>query len=380
MEFDTLTVHAGLRDGGDEAVGAIIPPIYQTSTYVQRGVGEFVEGYDYARSENPTRTALQEAMGALEGGMATCFSAGMAAVHAVLGLLKSGDRILLTNDVYGGTFRLVDKVMRHWGLDHQPVALSDLDEVDAALDGRTRLVWAETPTNPLLGIIDIAELAELAHRNGALLVVDNTFASPALQRPLDLGADLVVHSATKYLGGHSDTVGGVAVTRDPAQHERLRFLQNSIGAVPGPFDCFLVHRGLRTLGLRMERHSTNALAMAEMLAARDDVEAVLYPGLPEHPGHAVAAEQMRRFGGMVSFRPSGGAGRATGVAARTRLFSLAESLGGVESLIEVPAAMTHQSVAGTALEVPDDLVRLSVGIEDPADLLADVAGALDATR
>lgn len=378
--FDTLAVHAGLAEGGDPAVGAVIPPIYQTSTYVQRGgVGRPVAAYDYARSENPTRTALQDALGALEGGLATSFSSGMAAIHACLSLLDPGDALLLSDDAYGGTFRIVDQVMTRTGLTYATADLTDVDAVAAALDAdpRIRLVWAETPTNPLLSVVDITALAGLARDRGALLCVDNTFASPALQRPLALGADLVVHSATKYLGGHSDTIGGVAVTSDPERHARLRFLQNAIGAVPGPFDCFLVHRGLRTLGLRMARHCDNAAQIAAMLAGRDDVVAVHYPGLADDPARRALAERQMvgGFGGMVSFRPVGGRDAAHRIAESTRLFSLAESLGGVESLVEVPAAMTHTSTAGSALEVPADLVRLSVGIEDPADLLDDLARA-----
>jgi cystathionine gamma-synthase len=351
--FGTRAVHAGLTP--DPTYKSVIPAIHQTSTYAQERPGEFVADYDYSRSANPTRAALEQALGELEGGLAVAFSSGLAAEHALLTVTcQAGAHVVLPNDLYGGTYRLVDKVLTRWGLTYDLVAQTDLDAVRAAVGSDTRLIWIETPTNPLLNVIDIEGV--LARRGDALVAVDNTFATPVNQRPLELGADFVVHSTTKYLGGHSDVVGGVVVTRDPEWYERLRFVQNSVGAVPGPFDCFLVHRGLRTLHLRMEAHARSAAAVAEMLRGAPGVSDVRWPG----------------FSGMVSFRHP----QATAIAARTRLFTLAESLGGVESLIEVPQAMTHQSVEDSAAAVPADLVRLSCGIEAPEDLVADLRQAL----
>ncbi len=383
--FATKAIHAGSEP--DPVTGAVIPPIYQSSTFAQDGVGGLRAGYEYSRSANPTRDALQECLSALEGGTAGfAFASGLAAEDTVLRtVLGPGDHLLLPNDAYGGTFRLVDKVAAKWGVEYTPVALDDLAAVRAAVrPGQTRLIWCETPTNPLLNISDIGELAALAHETGALLAVDNTFATPYLQSPLALGADLVVHSTTKYCGGHSDVVGGAVVvgegTQVPGSGEPLAdgiaFHQNAMGAVAGPFDAWLTLRGLKTLAVRMDRHCDNAEAIVEFLSAHPRVHTVLYPGLPNHPGHEVAAHQMRRFGGMVSFRVPDEA-TALAVCAATRVFTLAESLGGVESLIEHPGRMTHASVAGSALEVPADLVRLSVGIEDADDLIADLEAALE---
>lgn len=376
--FHTRAIHTGQKP--DPRTGSVIVPIYQTSTYAQDGVGQTREGdYEYARTANPTRTAFEQALAALEEGRhALAFSSGMAASDAVLRtMLRPGDHLLLGNDAYGGTFRLIDKVLTHWGIDYSVVSLSDLDEVRAALRPETKLVWCESPTNPLLGIADIAALAELAHDGGARLVVDNTFATPYLQTPLVLGADVVVHSTTKYLGGHSDVVGGAAITNSDELREEFFFLRNSSGAVPGAFDAWLTLRGLKTLGLRMEQHCTNAELVVEALAEHPKVDHVYYPGIPEHPGHELAAKQMRRFGGMVSFNHRDGAQAAMDVAARTQLFILAESLGGVESLIEHPGKMTHASAAGSLLQVPAELVRLSVGIEEATDLIGDLRTALD---
>ncbi len=354
--FATRAVHAGLTP--DPSFGSVIPAIHQTSTYAQRRPGEFVEDYDYARSANPTRAALEQALGELEGGRAVAFASGLAAEHALMTVVCSaGAHVVMPADLYGGTFRLVDKVLSRWGLSFDLVDQTDLAALERAVRDDTRLIWVESPTNPLLNVVDIEGV--IARRRGALVAVDNTFATPANQRPLELGADFVVHSTTKYLGGHSDVVGGVVITRSDEWYERLRFVQNAVGAVPGPFDCFLVHRGLRTLHLRMEAHARSAAAVVELLHATPGVSDVRWPG----------------FSGMVSFRHPD----AARIAARTRLFTLAESLGGVESLIEVPQAMTHQSVEGSAAAVPPDLVRLSCGIEDPADLVADLAQALAAT-
>jgi cystathionine gamma-synthase len=351
--FGTRAVHAGLNP--DPTYRSVIPAIHQTSTYAQERPGEFIEDYDYARSANPTRAALEQALGELEGGHAVAFSSGLAAEHAVITeTCGAGSHVVLPADLYGGTYRLVDKVFSRWGLRYDLVDQTDLEALERSVTDDTRLIWVETPTNPLLNVIDIAGV--VARRRGALVAVDNTFATPANQRPLELGADFVVHSTTKYLGGHSDVVGGVAIARDERWYEALRFVQNSVGAVPGPFDCFLVHRGLRTLHLRMEAHARSARAVVELLDRTPEVSHARWPG----------------FGGMVSFRHS----RATELAASTELFTLAESLGGVESLIEVPQAMTHQSVEGSAAAVPPDLVRLSCGVEDPADLVADLRRAL----
>ena len=351
--IETRVVHAGLDP--DPAYRSIVPPIHQTSTYVQRAPGEVVEEYDYARSANPTRAALERALGELEGGHASAFASGMAAEHALItAALATGDHLVLPLDLYGGTYRLVDKVLTRFGLAYDLVDQRDLDALRRAIRPETRMVWVETPTNPLLNEIDIPAVVEAAA--GTMVVVDNTFATPIVQRPLELGADAVVHSTTKYLGGHSDVVGGAVIVRDEEMHARTRFVQNSVGAVPGPLDCFLVHRGIRTLALRVARHTENGRAVSEYLARAPGVEDVRWPG----------------FGGMVSFRH----GDAAGIATRTEIFSLAESLGGVESLIEVPQAMTHQSVEGSQAAVPPDLVRLSCGIEAAEDLVADLERAL----
>ena len=375
MRFETLAIHAG--QDPDPAYGAVMTPIYQTSTYVQKKIGE--AAYDYARTANPTRTALQECIAALEGGKhGLAFASGMAAIDCVLRLLKPGDHVLASNDVYGGTYRIFERVFRDYGIAFSFTEMGDLEAVRAALQPATRMVWVETPTNPLLKVADITGIADVLARAPVrpLLVVDNTFASPYLQRPLALGADIVVHSGTKYLGGHSDVVSGLVVLNDDDLHARLKFLQNAVGAVPGPFDCFLVLRGIKTLPLRMERHSANAMQIANWLASHPRVADVLYPGLASHPGHAIAARQMSAFGGMISFIPKGGPAEARRIAESTRLFALAESLGGVESLIEVPAAMTHTSVANSPLAVNPALIRLSVGIEHVDDLIADLAQAL----
>ncbi len=375
--FETRAIHAGYEP--DPTTGAVIPPIYATSTYKQDGVGGLRGGYEYSRSANPTRTALEGNLAALEEGeRAFAFASGLAAEDTLLrSTCAPGDHVVIPDDAYGGTFRLFDKVARPWGLDHSPAPVHDVDAVRAAIQpGRTRLVWLETPTNPLLNIGDVEALAGVAHEAGALLVVDNTFASSYLQQPLTLGADVVVHSTTKYAGGHSDVVGGALVVRDLELAERVAFHQNAMGAVAGPFDSWLVLRGLKTLGVRMDRHCDNAERVVEFLSSHPAVEQVIYPGLEEHPGHAVAARQMKRFGGIVSFRVTGGEQHAVDVCGRTEVFTLGESLGGVESLIEHPGRMTHASVAGTDLEVPSDLIRLSVGIETADDLLADLDRAL----
>ena len=351
--FATRAVHAGLTP--DPTYGSVIPAIHQTSTYAQRRPGDFVQDYDYARSANPTRAALENALGELEGGRAVAFASGLAAEHALLTVAcEPGAHVVLPADLYGGTYRLVDKVLSRWGLAYDLVDQTDLTALERAVHVDTRLIWVESPTNPLLNVVDLAGV--IARRRNALVAVDNTFATPANQRPLEVGADFVVHSTTKYLGGHSDVVGGAVIARDGDWYERLRFVQNAVGAVPGPFDCFLVHRGLRTLHLRMEAHARSAAAVAEFLRTAPRVSDVRWPG----------------FSGMVSFRHPD----ASELAARTRLFTLAESLGGVESLIELPQAMTHQSVEGSAAAVPPDLVRLSCGVEDPADLVADLRLAL----
>ena len=372
----TKAIHAGYRP--DPATGAVNAPIYASSTFAQDGVGGLRGGFDYARTGNPTRAALEASLAAVEeGAFGRAFGSGMAAADCALrAMLRPGDHVVIPNDAYGGTFRLIDKVFTRWNVTYTPVALSDLDAVRAAITPQTRLVWVETPTNPLLTIVDIAAISELGKQNSAKVLVDNTFASPALQQPLTLGADVVLHSTTKYIGGHSDVVGGALITNDQELDDAFAFLQNGAGAVPGPFDAYLTMRGLKTLVLRMQRHSENALAVAEFLAGHPSVSAVLYPGLPGHPGHEIAARQMRDFGGMVSVRMRGGRRAAEELCARTEVFILAESLGGVESLIELPSDMTHASTAGSQLEVPDDLVRLSVGIEDVADLLADLEQAL----
>jgi cystathionine gamma-synthase len=373
----TKAIHAGYRP--DPATGAVNAPIYASSTFAQDGVGGLRGGFEYARTDNPTRAALEASLAAVEEGVfGRAFSSGMAATDCALrAMLRPGDHVVIPNDAYGGTFRLIDKVFTQWNVDYTPAPVSDLNAVRAAITPQTRLIWVETPTNPLLSIADIAAIAELGNENSAKVLVDNTFASPALQRPLTLGADVVLHSTTKYIGGHSDVVGGALVTNDQSLDDAFAFLQNGAGAVPGPFDAYLTLRGLKTLMLRMQRHNENAAAVAEFLAGHPAVSAVLYPGLSSHPGHEIAARQMTGFGGMVSVRMRGGRSAAEDLCARTRVFILAESLGGVESLIEHPSAMTHASTAGSQLEVPDDLVRLSVGIEDVADLLADLEQALD---
>ena len=375
--FETRAIHAGQEP--DPTTGAVVPPIYQVSTYKQDGVGGLRGGYEYSRSGNPTRTALEECLAAIEGGSrGLAFASGLAAEDTLLRtILRPGDHAVIPDDAYGGTYRLFSRVQQPWGIEHTSAALSDVSAVAAAIrPGKTKVVWVETPTNPLLNIADIAALADVAHAAGALLVVDNTFASPYLQQPLALGADVVVHSTTKYLGGHSDVVGGALVVADADLAEQLAYHQTAMGAVAGPFDSWLVLRGIKTLGVRLERHCDNAEKVVALLQSHPSVSTVLYPGLPEHPGHDIAARQMSRFGGMVSFRVVGGVQAALDVCSRTKLFTLGESLGGVESLIEHPGRMTHASVAGSPLEVPDDLVRLSVGIETCADLLADLAAAL----
>jgi cystathionine gamma-synthase len=403
--FSTRAIHAGSEP--DPATGAVVTPIYQTSTYRQDGVGGLRAGlgvgYEYSRSGNPTRTALEECLAALEAApagrdgasapQAFAFASGLAAEDALLrSVLRPGDHVVIPDDAYGGTYRLLARVAGPWGIGHTPAHLVDLDAVRAAVrPGQTKLIWVETPTNPLLTVADLPALARIAHDAGALLVVDNTFATPYLQQPLVLGADVVVHSTTKYCGGHSDVVGGALVVADGVTApwmdgvaelgagvaERIGFHQNAMGAVAGPLDAWLVQRGLKTLAVRMERHCDNAERVVEMLVAHPRVRQVLYPGLPGHPGHEAAVRQMRRFGGMVSFRVEGGREAALSVCKRASVFTLAESLGGVESLIEHPALMTHASVAGSVLEVPDDLIRISVGLEDAADLIADLEQALD---
>jgi cystathionine gamma-synthase len=372
--FGTKAVHGA--GGPDPSTGAVVPPISLATTFRQEAVGKHL-GYEYARSGNPTRTALETHLAALEGAAhGFAFASGLAAEDALLRLLAPGDHVLLPDDAYGGTIRLAVQVHAPAGIVVDTIDLTDLSAVRAAWTPATRMVWVETPSNPWLRIVDIEGISAIAHEGGALVVVDNTFATPALQHPLSLGADIVVHSATKYLGGHSDVVGGFVATDDDERAERIGFLQNAAGAVPGPLDCYLVHRGARTLQLRMARHSESAQVIAERLVAHPQVDEVLYPGLPHHPGHEVAARQMSAFGGMVSVRLVGGEAAALEVCRRTEVFTLAESLGAVESLIEHPGRMTHASVAGTANEVPADLVRLSVGIEDVEDLWADLDQAL----
>ncbi|HVM16770.1 MAG TPA: cystathionine gamma-synthase [Gaiellaceae bacterium] len=374
MEFETRAIHVGQEP--DPATGAVIPPIYQTSTYVQDAVGEH-KGYDYSRVANPTRSALQEALASLENAdHGVAFSSGLGATTTLMHLLGPGDRVVLVADVYGGVYRMTSQVYepKGWIFDYVPADEFNAD-LASRLDERTRMVWIETPSNPMLNVIDIRRAAEAAHAAGALVVVDNTFATPYLQQPLALGADVVLHSTTKYLGGHSDVVGGFVGTNDPTVAERLRFLQKSLGAVPGPFDCWLVLRGIKTLAVRMRQHCENARRIAEFLAAHPAVERVLYPGLPSHPGHEIAARQMRDFGGMISFLAASEE-EALAVATRTKLFALAESLGGVESLIEHPAKMTHASTADAPFAAPANLIRLSVGIESVDDLVADLDAAL----
>ncbi len=371
---ETLAVHAGVEP--DPVTGAVMTPIYQTSTYAQDDVAVH-KGYEYSRTDNPTRTALHGAMAALEGGQfALAFSSGMAAIDTLLRLIKPGEHVLSGNDVYGGTFRLFDKILSVYGIEFSFADTTDVESVRGAIRDNTRLVWLETPTNPLLKLTDIAAVAAITRERGIWLGVDNTFASPILQQPLALGADFVVHSTTKYIGGHSDVVGGVIVLNDQAAYERLKFLQNAIGAVPGPMDCFLTLRGIKTLALRMERHGANALQIARMLVDHPAVAEVIYPGLDSHPQYELARRQMRHGGGMISFILHGGEAAARLVARESRLFTLAESLGGVESLIELPAPMTHASVADSPLAVDPGLVRISVGIEHVEDLISDLKQVL----
>jgi len=374
--FATRAIHAGTVP--DPNNGAVNTPIYASSTFAQDGVGGMRNGYEYARTGNPTRHALEEQLAALEGGVyGRAYSSGMAATDCALrSILRPGDHLVIPDDAYGGTFRLIDKVFSQWGIDYSIAAVNDLDAIKSAVNDRTKAIWVETPTNPLLNVGDISGIAEIAHGSGVKFVVDNTFASPYLQQPLSLGADVVLHSTTKYLGGHSDVVGGILVTNDEELDADFAFLQNGAGGVPGPFDAYLTMRGAKTLAVRMEQHCTNAEAVVDLMLGHPAISSVLYPGLPDHPGHDVASRQMRRYGGMISVRLAGGRQAALDLCARTELFTLAESLGGIESLIEHPGAMTHASTAGSQLEVPEDLVRLSVGIEDTADLLADLEQAL----
>ena len=378
--FNTRAIHAGQEP--DPLTGAVVPPIYQVSTYAQDGVGGLRSGYEYSRSGNPTRTALQECIASLEApgiesARGLAFASGLAAEDTIIRTaLKPGDHVVLPND-YGGTYRLFAKVAQPWGIDFSTAEITNPESIAAAMTPRTKLVWIETPTNPLLNVGDIAAIAQVAHAGGALLVVDNTFASPYLQQPLLLGADIVLHSTTKYMGGHSDVVGGSLVAVDPELGERLAYHQNAMGAIAGPFDAWLVLRGLKTLGVRMDRHNSNAADIVAFLQTQESVSHILWPGLPDHPNHDVARKQMKGFGGMVSFRVKAGEQAALDICAKTAVFTLAESLGGVESLIEHPARMTHASVSGSALEVPADLIRLSVGIEDSADLVSDLERAMN---
>lgn len=374
LDFNTLAVHAGVEP--DPTSGAVMTPIYQTSTYAQDDVGHH-KGYEYSRTDNPTRTALQRAMAVLEGGQhALAFASGMAAIDTLMRLVKPGEHVVCGDDVYGGTYRLFDKVFSPYGLDFSFVDAADADSFASAMRPDTKLVWLETPTNPLLRLIDIEVIADMAHEGGAWLGVDNTFASPALQRPLELGADFVVHSTTKYISGHSDVVGGIIVLNDTEVYDELKFLQNAIGAVPGPMDCFLTLRGIKTLALRMDAHCRNATQVAQFLADHPGIDEVIFPGLPNHPQFDLAQKQMKGPGGMIAFVPKGGEASARIIARKTRLFTLAESLGGVESLIELPAPMTHASVADSPLAVDPAFIRLSVGIEGAGDLIDDLARAI----
>jgi cystathionine gamma-synthase len=375
--FNTRAVHAGQEP--DALTGAVIPPIHLSSTYAQDGVGNLRAGYEYSRSGNPTRDNLQDSLAALEGGhRAFSFASGLAAEDVLIRtVVRPGDHIVLGNDAYGGTYRLINGVFGEWNIGHTATDLGDLAGARDVIHAKhPKIVWVETPSNPLLKIVDISGLAEIAHEVGAILVVDNTFATPALQQPLSLGADVVIHSTTKYIGGHSDVVGGALIMKDNTWADKIAYLHNAAGAVSGPFDAYLTSRGIKTLGIRMKQHSSNAQTIAEALVTHPTIEEVYYPGLPSHPGHDIAAQQMSLFGGMLSVRVKGGQKAALDFVANTKLFTLAESLGGVESLIEYPYSMTHASVAGTELEVPDNLVRLSVGIEDVEDLLADITTAL----
>jgi cystathionine gamma-synthase len=373
VDFETRAIHDGQEP--DPATGAVTVPIYQTSTYVQEEVGRN-KGYDYSRVANPTRTALQACLASLESAEhGIAFSSGLGATTTIMHLINPGDRVVLIADVYGGVYRMTSQVYEPKGYAFDYLPAEEFGDLGSHLDDRTRIVWIESPSNPMLNVVDIRAAAEAAHAAGAILVVDNTFATPYLQRPLELGADVVVHSTTKYLGGHSDVIGGFAATSDPTIAERLYFLQKSLGAVPGPFDCWLVLRGIRTLAVRMRQHCANAHSVAAFLDRHPRVEQVLYPGLPTHPGHTIAARQMRDFGGMVSFLAESEE-EAVALVARTKLFKLAESLGGVESLIELPARMTHASTADAPFAAPPNLIRLSVGIESPEDLVADLEAAL----
>ncbi|MBJ2120391.1 cystathionine gamma-synthase [Arthrobacter sp. MSA 4-2] len=379
--FNTRAIHAGQVP--DPTTGAVIPPIYQTTTFAQDGIGKLRNGYEYGRGTNPTRDALQSQLAALEGGThAFSFSSGLAAEDSLIrAALRPGDHIVLGNDAYGGTYRLIDRVLSQWGITNSAVDMADLDAVRAAVvGGQTRMVWVETPSNPMMKITDIAAVAEIAHAAGALLVVDNTFASPYLQQPLSFGADVVVHSTTKYIGGHSDASGGAVIVKDEDLAEKVGFIQFAVGAVSAPMEAWLTTRGLKTLGVRMDRHSSNAASIARWLTEQEGVERVYYPGLPEHPGHGLAAAQMKSFGGMISVTFTGGEAAARAVAESTKVFTLAESLGGIESLMNYPSAMTHASVRGTDLAVPENLIRLSVGIEDLEDLIGDLEQALGSLR
>jgi cystathionine beta-lyase/cystathionine gamma-synthase len=378
LHFEALVVHAGVE--ADPLTGAVMTPIYQTSTYAQDDIG-IHKGYEYSRTDNPTRTALQKAMAILENGQyALAYSSGMAAIDTLLRLLKPGDHVICGDDVYGGTFRLFDKIMSLFGLEFSFVDTTRLEKIEETIQVNTRLIWIETPTNPMLALTDISAVSKVAKQASAWLGVDNTFASPLYQNPLSLGADFVVHSTTKYIGGHSDVVGGVIVLNDQPAYEQLKFLQNAVGAVPGPMDCFLTLRGIKTLALRMETHTKNATQIARFLDRSPAVNEVIYPGLESHPQHDLARRQMTGFGGMISFVPKGGESAARIIANKTRLFTLAESLGGVESLIELPSPMTHFSVADSPLAVDPGLVRLSVGIEHPQDLIDDLSQALELAR
>ncbi len=379
--FNTRAIHAGQVP--DPTTGAVIPPIYQTTTFAQDGIGKLRNGYEYGRGTNPTRDALQSQLAALEGGThAFSFASGLAAEDSLIrAALRPGDHIELGKDAYGGTYRLNDRVLSQWGITNSAVDMADLDAVRAAVTGgKTRMVWVETPSNPMMKITDIAAVAEIAHAAGALLVVDNTFASPYLQQPLSFGADVVVHSTTKYIGGHSDASGGAVIVKDEDLAEKVGFIQFAVGAVSAPMEAWLTTRGLKTLGVRMDRHSSNAASIARWLTEQEGVERVYYPGLPEHPGHDLAAAQMKSFGGMISVTFTGGEAAARAVAESTKVFTLAESLGGIESLMNYPSAMTHASVKGTELAVPENLIRLSVGIEDLEDLIGDLEQALGSLR
>jgi cystathionine gamma-synthase len=374
VKFSTRAIHAGQEP--DLETGAVNVPVYLTSTYAQESVG-VVKFADYGRGDNPTRAALEAVVASLEvAQFAVAFSSGLSATDAMLRTLSPGDRVMLSADAYGGTYRMLTKIFSPWGIGTDVVDLSDIDAVESSWRDGTKLVWVETPSNPWLRISDIAALAEVSHRRGATLVVDNTFATPYLQTPLTLGADVVMHSTTKYLGGHSDAIGGMLVTNDAELAARLKYLQYAVGAIPGPLDCYLIMRGIRTLAVRMDRHQENAAKVAEMLVGHEKIERVWYPGFETHPNHKVALDQMRGFGGMVSVEVKGGGARAKTFVEKTKVFTLAESLGGVESLIEIPAQMTHLSTSGSLLEIPDNIVRLSVGIEDADDLLEDLKQAL----